>query len=113
MARLGGRKFSHEMSPCNVCMMRTHRTDDCPGVEGGEGETGGTEETEGSSDDSDEDIVAMMMRATCQDVKTRHGPTTGEGRVGKPSKRTGQRARVIFLRDDADIGGIGSTLTMR
>ena len=46
----------------------------------------------------------MMMRATCQDVKTRHGPATGEGRVGKPSKRSGQRARVIFLRDDADIG---------
>ena len=46
----------------------------------------------------------MMMRATCQDVKTRHGPTTGEERVGKPSKRAGQRARVIFLRDDADIG---------
>ena len=71
-------KFSHEMSPCNVCTMRTHRTKDCPQADSGEGETGDADEGGSSSDDSDEDLVAMMMRATCQDGQVRQKRATKE-----------------------------------
>ena len=74
-----------------------------PEVEGAEKENGDADGSGGTPDDSDEDLVAMMIRATCQDVKVRQKRTT-EGRTEKPSLRAGQRARVIFLRDDAEVG---------
>jgi hypothetical protein len=74
--------------------MRTHHTKDCPEVEGGE--RGPDSEDEG--EDSGDEIVAMMMRATCQD---RRG--SGEAKVrSKPFSI--QRASVIFLRGDENIG---------
>ena len=96
-------KFSHEMNPCNVCTMRTHRTKDCPQADSGEDETGGADEGCSSSDDSDEDLVAMMMRANCQDGQVRQRRATNE-KTERPSLRSGQRPRVIFLRDHDGIG---------
>ena len=87
-------KFSHEMVPCNVCTMRTHHTKDCPEVEGDE--KGPDSEDEG--DDSGDEIVAMMMRATCQDRR-------GSGNAKFRSKPFSiQRASVMFLREDENIG---------
>ena len=83
--------------------MRMHRTKDCPQTGSDEDGAGGADEGSSSSDDSDEDLVAMMMRATCQDGQVRQRRATKE-KTEVPGLRSGQRARVIFLRDDDGIG---------
>jgi hypothetical protein len=82
--------------------MRTHRTNDCPEVEGGVKGADSVDEDESSSEESDGGIVAMMMRATCQD--TRVPDKRGGGGTSRPRRQSGQKARVIFFHGGETIG---------